>query len=614
MRVELYCKFCIQAVAKTALAIATAFTCLTGWSQSVVFPDSVPKAQVHIRFEKGPYDSVRLVWGDHTWAALPESYWPAGTYMVKGHLETPLTESRKSFFLDLALPVGDSLKLGLAGKLGNGKWWEPMDIYVTGALPDTLRVRRTVSIETFERQTTELFTYYNWEWIPSLVLIFLAAGWFFWAWYTAAGGAARELSFDGFMPDFRLILGVSAGLTVFFLATTALFTSYFRSLNEVWDSGGWIKHVLIQGSLTRENVLAVWWSSVLLSCVGFLALLVGFTGSKTPVWVRLPWWLVGLGFIALSADEQGSMHERVFMLNYLLETEDEPEGGKWKLAIVGAVGLAAVVPGWWYKLRQNRASLIWFGVGLLCLLSVPVQEEIEMSLFRMAVEGQPWRRPIWHMLLEEGTEMAGFLCFLAAFIPLAGPVTFRGNRLSLSVARAAVAVLFAILALGVPVSRILLEQVFAIGDTGRLSFWFPLIGALLAALLAAWAYSGSVKAGRNGGYLKGLSLWMLVWSAFHGANIRIWGETVQAGSVTGAFVVEGLLVMAGLAVIWATYRSHPGNIRPALLLLAGWAVSAGIFFLSSGMALPADLILPFVGACLALEAMLGPASQQQNPA
>ncbi len=544
---------------------------------------------IHLRFDKELHRHVVLVWGRSHWQVFPDSLWPPGTVEVNGHLETPLLGLRQTYFTDLHLPAQDTLNWGLMGVQGGQKWWMPLDSRLVGSVPDTLFLSKPITADLLTRQVEDLLGFYAWEWLPPLGLLLLFLGWTVWSGSPASSAQLARFRLPDVRRNHHSMLYLATAISLMFLVWTGVFTLYFRALGESWDTGGWAKHILVQGSLRRENVLAVWWSSVLLFLVGILALLVGTCQAETPWWVRFSWWILGLGFVALSADEQGSIHERVFMLRYLFgKNQPEDDGIPVLLILAGIAGLS-LLPGWWHHFRSRPSSLAWFVAGILFLLSVPIQEEIEMSLVK-AAGGGPWQRPIWHILVEEGSELAGSICFLASLIPLVGNLlASRSFFLRRQTVLAAVGAVFALLAVGVPVSRLALEQVLRVGDTGRLSHWFPAVAALVAAWLTLWAGRQAKRSGQKRWHFLLLAAWALILSCFHGANIRIWGELTDWQGHSGAFWAEAGLLLCGWGG-WLAGGRYAG-FSGTWSLLAGLAMASAtvIFVLSPGMAIAADV-------------------------
>jgi hypothetical protein len=173
--------------------------------------------------------------------------------------------------------------------------------------------------------------------------------------------------------------------------------------------------------LKLEINLAVWYSSALLLLVAAVAFAIAFSppprgaGRK---WYSRVWILIGLFFLALSADETAQVHERVGYR--LTRAAGESLGTTFGLAhpaygwVALALPFAAVfiivvllAARWWLGLhgRTRRLTLC----ALACWAGVIVAEIAEERMIRWSVE------PSVRGLIEEGLEIAGATLFLIAF-------------------------------------------------------------------------------------------------------------------------------------------------------------------------------------------------------
>ena len=154
-------------------------------------------------------------------------------------------------------------------------------------------------------------------------------------------------------------------------------------------------------TLTAENNAGAWWSAMQLLLFGLIYLSASCELPKLLEEMRRPLIVLGLIGLGLSADEMGSLHERVAVFG-------ENQFGSGKLALLpfaiiggGAVGHSILAL---YKARTSVGNVwlcVCIGFGLFG--SVWVQEHIEHAV--------SFNRPVtqaWRAVLEEGTELLGF--------------------------------------------------------------------------------------------------------------------------------------------------------------------------------------------------------------
>lgn len=208
------------------------------------------------------------------------------------------------------------------------------------------------------------------------------------------------------------LVALIAAVNVFFISGTGLALVALRSgeqLPVAWQ--GVSQYVLSQLNLGAENVLAAWYSSFLLLAVAMAAVVCFLidrqrAGSEWSRTLAVGWLILAALFVGLSADELGSLHERL----------GDWRGTGWVtlLAVpIGLVGLFLLAFGW-IRLRRCLPAALLMTLGVAFFLAVPVLERMEV---RLLTEGATLgvQRPIFDALLEEGFELFGMLAFLAAF-------------------------------------------------------------------------------------------------------------------------------------------------------------------------------------------------------
>jgi len=298
-------------------------------------------------------------------------------------------------------------------------------------------------------------------------------------------------------------LGLSLlAVNLVFTAGTALFIEEWGHRDWHASFGRWVvQYVLVQFHLATENVVAAWYSSMLLLTVAFAALAAFalekgdrslFSGRKRTEKSDLSpfswgWLILAAAFAALSLDELGSLHERIGMIRH---GGAGPTGWVYVLAVpIGAVAvfMAAFA---WFHLRRVRAAAALFVIGTALFLSDPVFELAEMTLLRSGAGNDL----IVHnalLVIEEGiVELGGALCFLLGVLVYIrrvageGPHAFAigGSRGLLVIATAGLA-----LTAGVPAAHWFVAQLPP-GDTGIPDNWFPAAAWFAIALLALGMY------------------------------------------------------------------------------------------------------------------------------
>lgn len=268
--------------------------------------------------------------------------------------------------------------------------------------------------------------------------------------------------------------------------TTALFIYLWARFDELGPTARVLtRHVLVQGHLATENVVAAWYSSLLFLSAAGLSLLAFKSDRQHRSGLPSTGWLIlGGVFVVLSLDELGSLHERVGMIR-AFSPWDAPAGWIYVLAIpiVGValfMALFAVT-----HVRRVRATAGLMGVGILLFVSNPVLESIEMRLIHGAdARAGTWQRHVHDSLLvveEGGFELFGVLCFIAAI----GTYVLRTSPSGVTFTSSLRTRLFVsgLLCAGAFVSPRLVDALPA-GDSGLPQHWFPAVGWAAVGLAA----------------------------------------------------------------------------------------------------------------------------------
>jgi hypothetical protein len=190
-----------------------------------------------------------------------------------------------------------------------------------------------------------------------------------------------------------------------------------------WQEGFWLKYFLVQLSLARENVVASWYSSMLL-LLASLIFAACFFADRQLLTHRRTWFLnygwifLSLIFATLSFDEMGSFHEAIgetVAFNKAGSSLGLGEYAGWTVFVIliGAVGIFMLLFSW-FRLKYTPWAIGLFILGVLLFLSNLLQERFEIESFWASQGDTSYRRPAFFLLLEEGSEILGSLCFIVS--------------------------------------------------------------------------------------------------------------------------------------------------------------------------------------------------------
>ncbi len=181
----------------------------------------------------------------------------------------------------------------------------------------------------------------------------------------------------------------------------------------------YLKHILYQIDLGAENNVAAWYSSMLLfmsSIMCIVCFAIDCQHKKIRQYLNFGWIVFSLIFSVLSFDELGSVHENigdslVFKDAGKAVLGDDSSGWIMFMALAGFVSLFMI--GFSLeRLRSNSMALLFLSIGILLYLSNPFQENFEIASHQAAANPETWKRPVFFLFLEEGSEIFGSLCFL----------------------------------------------------------------------------------------------------------------------------------------------------------------------------------------------------------
>ena len=485
-------------------------------------------------------DFVTLVWGFNGWKVPEDFNFSPPTQLEKNSLRTPMTQRGDTFSVELEMPVGKILNWGFLIGKNNGrknKYFDQKSLLIDTTMAPIFHARPLTA-------TDEELGYST---IPpklalSLIGLFLVIGLLF-----IFSSLGKKLGFEPY-GDYQLRVPMRSQFTYSLLIIVALinivvllgstgYTHYYRALGENWESGSQIKYFLVQFSLEGENNGSVWYSSMIFLLTGLVSLLTFwgvFNVRDNKAQIRTAWgWIILAGlFVGLSADELGSIHERLGMMGELNFVGEGAPGWVDLFAIPGVIiGLFML---WFFfqNFRKQRKSFFILLLGILALLSTFLQEDFEISSKLASPDPELWRRPIWQLILEEGTELLAAWCFLGAFVNLVYRLSLQKSlqnsleepEITIKVKPAILVglpfVLIAFCIFGVGLLSPLLEFGIVGGDNGITSNWFPSMLAFIAAVLS-WLNWNSGRDIKRTEYLV-LGLTLLGLSLYYGADFRNW--------------------------------------------------------------------------------------------
>lgn len=158
-------------------------------------------------------------------------------------------------------------------------------------------------------------------------------------------------------------------------------------------------------NLSNENVAAAWFSGILLFLAGLHAADGYFRLRKTNLRTALAWCVIAGMLLALSADEIGSLHERI---------DDVLKMGPWLSYLPFLIVLLALCAWSFIQLwitPSERSRVPGLIVGFAILVSVGGQEFIEKA-FRW-----PWYLGPLRTGFEEGSELVGMMILIYTMLP-----------------------------------------------------------------------------------------------------------------------------------------------------------------------------------------------------
>lgn len=344
------------------------------------------------------------------------------------------------------------------------------------------------------------------------------------------------------LRELRVAWAVAALASIALVAATAYTNDFWARFGGGWHAAPFPQKLLTFMDLGAENNIGAWFSSMLLATIMWVAVLCflvdGARGKKD--WLRYGWLLIAAGFAALSFDELGSAHERL----------DLPDGYLgamlWYLPIMALLPVYMLAFGF-SRMRSDPLAIGLIGLGCLCFATIPAQEYFETAIRA----GSP--RPILELALEEGTELAGMLAFLAAFFRYCA-VTMREPSVKIAIEpRWFWGIWSATFLMGL-VSREIASVLLTPDElSGNCRNWFPSFAAYLAALLA-WYTAGAAQSPFRKGAALGVAALFLGASLIAGSQIGAFERILAFRFGTPDMARTVLVVVAFASGLWLSAR------------------------------------------------------------
>ena len=341
-------------------------------------------------------------------------------------------------------------------------------------------------------------------------------------------------------------------LNLFFVSGMVAFIYCWDRLDQFGPRGRWVvTNLLIQLHLGTENVVAAWYSSMLLLAVAVASAIAWRLERVRSDRARLAMGWLGLAavFTVLSLDEIGSLHERLGMMvalnrASLIPASTTPVG--WVLLFAIPIGIVAafMLAFAWLHVRRVPAAFALIALGVALFVSNPLLEILEG---RMLDAGSA-RGLILERILEEGVaELGGTSCFLLGVITYLVRTGGAGLRQMPWPSPRTTAIVGVLVTLAVPLAHAFGVRLPA-GDSGTPEHWFP------AAAFALLCFGLVVESGGRAT----APVWIAAGlSAYFGAGIFANAGWYRAIGYRGALVDTIATAVATLLAVRLTRRVSP---------------------------------------------------------
>jgi hypothetical protein len=303
----------------------------------------------------------------------------------------------------------------------------------------------------------------------------------------------NTISLTSSINRLRSLIIIAIALNLFFLGGTSYVNWIFSRpdrLSTVLDNHT-ISYILSRFTLSSENTLATWYSSLLLLITGLLALICFLMDASKNALAhkkgfRFGWIILSGIFLLLSLDEIGSFHENAGKFTSL----DLKGDSSWEeaLAIPIVIVVGFIVSFAWLQRQKSWLTFVFLLLGTLLFATIPFQEHLEMQMWKEVDRAENWHRPIVFTLMEEGTELFASLSFIIAMVAfLNASGSSSGKIITLEVKPEFFLKWFYIfsgLGMVAYLLTIATDRIFSY-DKGIAVNWFPLASSIVASILIA---------------------------------------------------------------------------------------------------------------------------------
>ncbi len=354
-------------------------------------------------------------------------------------------------------------------------------------------------------------------------------------------------------------------LLLFILNLLVLAGTWLHSSKTLRQVPNGVKRLVAQLNLGAENVVASWYSSMLLFLVGLAAAGCYFADRQRlqkpkDKFLNLGWIVFVSIFLLLSFDEMGSFHELIGDTAVFQSLGKGASGGGWYIFYV-LIALVASFMTLFFILKffRNKLALVLAIVGVGLFLSNPLQENFEIESWHNSVNPSTWQRPIGFLLLEEGSELFASYCLLFSFTAY---LTYslqkhtdstKTSRFKLALPRQNSVLLFGItffILVGLFMLLVKWDN-WQIEGAGIPRNWFPSAISFLTALLAYYLYVESRPDSSPGLYL-GFTVLCGFTSLYFGADLYNYHDKF--------FQILNILVMV-VSVVLGVWALKQWNLR-----------------------------------------------------
>jgi len=261
---------------------------------------------------------------------------------------------------------------------------------------------------------------------------------------------------------------------------TALIVSviFVLAIPVSWYFPDFVPGIVGRMNLGIENNLGAWWSGVLLFMLACHSYDAGAAEYDRAPRIARAWMIIAAILLFLSADEIGSLHERLMLFGNFLGVS----GWAILLPLGGIIGvyLMLALYTFWQSDDGSRQYVLPLFVGFGILGSVAIQEFIELAV-DWGSGASVWIR----LAVEEGSELLGMIILLRVTLrpcmKIAGSYEISNRRLFTALSDHARRIFFVLFAL-IPIFTIMM--ILVTDHRGRLADWLSIISFVTAGLFA----------------------------------------------------------------------------------------------------------------------------------